>query len=355
MQQCELESLTWEGGTGPFRLQVTPLDEDGRAAGASRQLGGTEISRRSYTWRIDYAAGTRLRIQVLPPLERYYATATLTVLTGSDDCALYGESSGETTTRITATSTTTSASPRRITYTFATSILPTSEEESPFTDQDLAYSSLFHLEQPDNTTGDRTTATSTDAPRTTSTTTGDPRSLATSTGDSRTAAASTGQSRGNSSDGVAVGAGPTVVPEDRDGGSYTGGELGGSGSHSSDVGAIVGGVMGTVLGLALIAALLVAWLYTRRGRETARTHLLDIDAETTQAMEPVSHPVTPYTPTTSSDRAWAPEESPLSSAKEAPSAPPEPSTEEEFAIDAGPVREQRPPRYNPNWSSQPSK
>lgn len=105
--------------------------------------------------------------------------------------------------------------------------------------------------------------------------------------------------------------------------------------------------MGGVLGLALIATLLYAWLHARRRRQNGTTTALAIDEESAEAVDPTTYPVTPYTPTAtaSSERTGIPEESPFLTTKEAP-APPD---QEEFAIDAGPVREQRPPQYDPNW------
>lgn len=101
----------------------------------------------------------------------------------------------------------------------------------------------------------------------------------------------------------------------------------------------------------MIGALLYGWLRTRARHRDQFTNTLDLDAECAEVrvMEPESYLVTPYTPTVtaSSDRTGAQEESPLLATKEKP-APPDPT--DEFAVDAGPIREQRPPQYDPNWS-----
>lgn len=165
-----------------------------------------------------------------------------------------------------------------------------------------------------------------------------------------------------------------------------------SSGSSTNVGAIVGGVVGGVLGLALIIGVLVGiWLCTRRAqrvKEEKEEFLVDDTAdamEPMEAMETTLHPITPY----KNDEGWsdprtatyatpllpnAPQTpgapgapgsyalSPLSLGQQAPvpfampgpvpQAPPAPPSayESEYAVDAGPVREQHPPRYDPRWS-----
>lgn len=184
VRQCEQTLLTWSGGSGPFRLRVTPTDGDGSSlVGASRQLGPTSgISGRSYSWLVDYPAGTQLRISVLPALARYYPTVTVNVLSGSDDCSLYGSGRSPvphslTTTRISSTpaftrvtitpprSSTTSSTP-------ATTIIgvPTLEDDtssddlrlqmSSSTRQTMTSSAYDQSTQPEITSGDMTTVVS---------------------------------------------------------------------------------------------------------------------------------------------------------------------------------------------------
>ncbi|EJT52934.1 hypothetical protein A1Q2_06881 [Trichosporon asahii var. asahii CBS 8904] len=333
VRQCERTLLTWSGGAGPFRLRVTS------GSGTSRQLGPSSgISGRSYSWLVDYPAGTRLTISVVPSLARYYPTVSVSVLSGSDDCTLYGAVRPAT---IRSSTTRTSATPAitRITITpprtiatstvFATAFTGTSSDEESTTEEEtlqtsttrdslsLSSSEYERLKQSDFTSSDRTASIS---------------------GSHQPSGSSTGGSDG----------GTTGTPGDNVGGGGGGG--GSAGGSSRDIGAIVGGVVGGILGLALIGALLYAWLHARRRRRNEPTNVLDLEAETTEAMmEPESYPVTPYTPTVtaSSDHTGIPEESPLLVTKEAP-APPDQT--DEYAIDAGPVREQRPPQYDPNWS-----
>lgn len=336
VRQCEQTLLTWSGGSGPFSLRVTPTDRDGSSlVGASRQLGPAGIPGRSYSWLVDYPAGTQLRISVLPSLARYYPTVTVNVLSGSDDCTLYGSgrspvTRSSTTTRISSTPAITriSTSPPRSSTTSTTPATTTIEVPALSDD-----TSTDEVQQPSSTRGDITSSVFDQLKQTEIT-----------SWDRTSAASSTGQPSGVSPPGLSDG-GTTGIPGDNVGGE--GGNGGGSGSL--DIGAIVGGVVGGVLGLALIAALLYAWLHARRRRQNEPTTTLDIDEESAVVVDPTTYPVTPYTPTAtaSSERTGAPEESPLLTTKEAPAPP---GQEEEFAIDAGPVREQRPPQYDPNWS-----
>lgn len=311
LKQCEESTITWTGGTPPYSLQIRVVDPDDYLsmlkAGETDRWIAENITESSYVWRVDYAAGNGIIFGVEDSsnpkrITGSYAGA-LAIDSGTSDCELVP--------------------------------VPSSSSSS------AAFQSTTSSKSPSQASPVKTVAKS---------------SLAQ----------------------------PTIV-----------GQLVSSKGGSTNVGAIVGGVVGGVLGLALIIGVVVGiWLCTRRRqrvKEEKEDFVIDDTAaamEPMEAMETAVHPITPYrgeskssygtgpgTPTLvpllpsdaqpptayalsphslQTQQVHAPFAMPGPYSPASPRIPPS-EYASEYAVDAGPVREQHPPRYDPRWSQRPGK
>lgn len=305
LAQCEEATMSWSGGTPPYSLQVRVVDPTDLLSALNNEETDRWLARNlsepTYTWRVDYAAGNG-------------------ILFGVED----------------------SGNPKRITGSYAGALSIGGGSEG--------------CELVAVPTSASASASATSSP-------GTLYQIVTTPKDTATGISS---------------ATPSARPT-------------GSGG-STNVGAIVGGVVGGVLGLALIIGVIIGiWLCTRRRQRVKEEKEEFVVDDTANAMEPMEamettlHPITPY----KNDSGWsdartptqatpllpkAPQSpgapgapgsyalSPLSPGQQAPvpfampgpvpqapQAPPS-AYESEYAVDAGPVREQHPPRYDPRWS-----
>lgn len=344
VNQCEEAQFSWSGGTPPYYVGVrlvnpsdlnSWVDENG-----VDRIIADNITETSIRWRVDFLAGWGLFFFIAdssePTLVAGNYGGPITIGEGNQSCELYHLPSST-----------------------APPAPPTYDHEST-----TGYGGIHYL-----TTGTTTFGTHY-------------ITLSTTSGANRPVTATSATRAVSTTIRIAVGTAlrTTAMTSEEaiqtmQSGQGSQGSRGGqdrSGGSDMNIGAVIGGVVGGILGLALIVAVLIAWLWSRRRhrrKEETEGFIID-DIEDMESMQPAIHPITPYksardvstnygealdsyppqdgTPLlASSDMSPLPSTSTpkthaLMSEGEAPS-------ESDYAVDAGPVREQYPPRYDPRW------